>query len=374
MSFTVDRGELADAVAWTARHIPTRPSTPVLAGMLLEVTENRWLKLSGFDYGVSAEAKLPLHVAEPGMCLVSGRLLADITRALPDHPVTFTLDGAKTVVTCGSTRFALRTMPVEDYPALPRLPQHIGRADGEVFATAIAQVVAAAARDYTLPMLTGVRMEIEDKVITLAATDRYRLAVREFTWEPAVPGIHAGATIPARALADVARHLATGRGVEVFLDPYADTPSLVGFSSGRRLSTIRLIADDFPRFRSLLPTEFSARADVATSAFAEAIKRVALVAERDTPVRLTFRAGEVVLEAGSGDEAQAVEVLPVDFEGDEFTIAFNHQYLLDGLAVLDSDVARLQFTAPTKPAVITGQTGGDAADYQHLIMPIRLSS
>lgn len=88
MSFTVDRGELADAVAWTARHIPTRPSTPVLAGMLLEVTENRWLKLSGFDYGVSAEAKLPLHVAEPGMCLVSGRLLADITRALPDHPVT----------------------------------------------------------------------------------------------------------------------------------------------------------------------------------------------------------------------------------------------------------------------------------------------
>ena len=375
MLFRIDRDQLAEAVAWTARSLPTRPSMPVLAGMRLEVTDDHRLKLSGFDYEVSAEVTLDLETGEPGVVLVSGRLLAEITRALPAQPVNFTLDGAKAVVTCGSTRFTLLTMPVEDYPSLPVMPPAAGRVGSDVFASAVAQVAVAVGKDDTLPMLTGVRMEIEGDLITLAATDRYRLAVRELKWEPAQPGLQAVAMIPGRTLADIAKALGgTGAEVEIALSSGGTGEGMIGFSSAGRRTTTRLLDPEFPKYRSLLPTEFSARADVATSAFVEAVKRVALVAERNTPVRLTFRGGEVVLEAGSGDEAQAVEVLPVDFEGDEITIAFNHQYLLDALAVLDSDVARMQFTTPTKPAVITGQTGGDAADYQHLIMPIRLSS
>ena len=373
MRFQVNRNQLAQGVAWAARHLSTNPTKPILAGIRLEVTNDLQLKLSAFDYQTSAEATIPLDAGTPGVTLVSGRLLAEITKALPAQPVTFTLDGPKVVVTCGSTRFTLLTMPVEDYPSLPAMPPTAGRVGSDVFASAVAQVVVAAARDDTLPMLTGVRMEIDGDTIILAATDRYRLAVRELKWTSAQPDLQAVAVIPGRALFDLAKTI-TGAEVEIALSSGGTGEGMIGFSSAGRRTTVRLLDPDFPKFRQLFPTEFTATATIPTSAFAEAVKRVALVAERNTPVRLTFRAGEVVLEAGSGDEAQAVEVLPVDFDGDgEFTIAFNHQYLLDALAVLGSDVARMQFTAPTKPAIVTPGKDGGEADYRHLIMPIRLS-
>ncbi|GAA2891338.1 DNA polymerase III subunit beta [Streptosporangium fragile] len=380
MMFRVERDVLAEAVAWTARSLPARPSVPVLAGMRLEVTESGQLKLSGFDYEVSAEVTLELQTGEPGVVLVSGKLLAEITRALPAQPVDFVVEGAKAVVTCGSARFTLLTMPVEDYPSLPTMPPAAGRVGSDVFASAVGQVAVAAGKDDTLPMLTGVRMEIEGDTVTLAATDRYRLAVRELKWQPGQPDFSAIAMIPGKTLADAAKALGgTGAEVEIAMSAVGGTgEGMIGFSSsaGRRTTT-RLLDPEFPKYRSLLPTEFSARADLPTGAFVEAVKRVALVAERNTPVRLAFRGGEVVLEAGTGDEAQAVEVLPVEFEGDDINIAFNHQFLLEGLGAIDSDVARLQMTTSTKPAILTGGKAvedGGVPDYRYLIMPIRLSS
>jgi DNA polymerase III subunit beta len=377
--FRVDRDVLAEAVAWTARSLPARPSVPVLAGMRLEVTENGQLKLSGFDYEVSAEVTLELQTGEAGVVLVSGRLLAEITRALPAQPVDFVVEGAKAVVTCGSARFTLLTMPVEDYPSLPTMPPAAGRVGSDVFASAVGQVAVAAGKDDTLPMLTGVRVEIEGDTVTLAATDRYRLAVRELKWQPDQPDFSAIAMIPGKTLADTAKALGgTGAEVEIAMSSSGGTgEGMIGFSSAGRRTTTRLLDPEFPKYRSLLPTEFSARAELPTSAFVEAVKRVALVAERNTPVRLAFRGDEVVLEAGSGDEAQAVEVLPVDFEGDDINIAFNHQFLLEGLGAIDSDVARLQMTTSTKPAILTGgkpADDGGVPDYRYLIMPIRLSS
>ncbi|WP_433520007.1 DNA polymerase III subunit beta [Nonomuraea sp. CA-143628] len=379
MMFRIERDVLAEAVAWTARSLPARPSVPVLAGMRMEVTEDQQLKLSGFDYEVSAEVTLELHTGEAGVVLVSGKLLAEITRALPAQPVDFVVEGAKAVVTCGSARFTLLTMPVEDYPSLPAMPPAAGRVGSDVFAAAVGQVAVAAGRDDTLPMLTGVRMEIEGDTVTLAATDRYRLAVRELKWQPDQPDFAAIAMIPGKTLADSAKALgATGAEVEIALSSAGGTgEGMIGFSSAGRRTTTRLLDPEFPKYRSLLPTEFSARADLSTGTFVEAVKRVALVAERNTPVRLAFKSGEVVLEAGSGDEAQAVEVLPVDYEGEEMNIAFNHQFLLEGLGAIDSDVARLQMTTSTKPAILTGGKpvdDGGVPDYRYLIMPIRLSS
>ncbi|MER7127834.1 DNA polymerase III subunit beta [Streptosporangium saharense] len=380
MMFRIERDALAEAVAWTARSLPARPSVPVLAGMRLEVTDGGQLKLSGFDYEVSAEVTLEPQSGEAGVVLVSGKLLAEITRALPAQPVDFVVEGAKAVVTCGSARFTLLTMPVEDYPSLPTMPPAAGRVGSDVFASAVAQVAVAAGKDDTLPMLTGVRMEIEGDTVTLAATDRYRLAVRELKWQPGQPDFSAVAMIPGRTLADAAKALgSTGAEVEIAMSSVGGTgEGMIGFSSsaGRRTTT-RLLDPEFPKYRSLLPTEFSARAELSTGVFVEAVKRVALVAERNTPVRLAFRDGEVVLEAGSGDEAQAVEVLPVDFEGDDINIAFNHQFLLEGLGAIDSDVARLQMTTSTKPAILTGGKPVEekaVPDYRYLIMPIRLSS
>ncbi|HTI24933.1 MAG TPA: DNA polymerase III subunit beta, partial [Kutzneria sp.] len=190
MKIRVERDGLADAVAWVARSLPSRPPVPVLGGVLLDAGSDEGdtgdaLTVSGFDYEVSAQVGVPATIAAGGKTLVSGRLLADITKALPNHPVEIAVDGARVSITCGSAKFSLPTMPVEDYPALPEMPQRAGALAGEVFAEAVAQVAIAAGKDDTLPMLTGVRVEFNGGKLTLVATDRFRLAMREFDWEPA---------------------------------------------------------------------------------------------------------------------------------------------------------------------------------------------
>ena len=375
MRFRVERDVLAEAVAWTARSLPVRPPVAVLAGLLLEAGETG-LALSGFDYEVSARSAVSAEVAEEGRVLVSGRLLADICKSLPARPVELATDGTKVVVTCGSARFTLLTMPVEDYPSLPDLPERTGTVPADVFAHAVAQVAVAAGRDDTLPILTGIRIELDGDTVTMAATDRYRLAVREFSWKPEHPGASATALVPAKTLADAAKSL-SGE-VELALAAGPAGEGLVGLASGGRRTTSRLLEGDFPKYRSLLPSESSSYATVETASFIEAVRRVALVAERNTPVRLSFAAGELVLEAGSGDEAQASEALEARLDGADIAIAFNPTYLLDGLGALATSHARLAFTTPTKPAVITGAgpdgaPDGSGPEYRHLLMPVRLS-
>ncbi len=382
MKFRVERDVLADAVAWTARSLPTRPSVPVLAGLLLE-TGSQGLVLSSFDYEVSARVEARAEVADEGKALVSGRLLAEIARSLPNQPVDMATDGSKVVLTCGTARFSLATLPVDEYPALPELPPVAGTVKGEMFATAVNQAAVAAGRDDTLPLLTGVRMEIDNDKVTLAATDRYRLAVREFIWHPEQPDLSAVALVPARTLAETAKALASEGDVTIALGSAGSGDGLMGFEASGRRTTTRLLDGEFVKYRSLLPTETNVAATLDRGAFVEAVKRVSLVAERNTPVRLAFTEGEVVLEAGSGDDAQASEGLPAVLVGDDISIAFNPTFLLDGVTALDAPKVRLYFTAPTKPAVLTGASDDGAAEeelttppdaeYRYLIMPVRLS-
>ncbi|GAB2838358.1 DNA polymerase III subunit beta [Actinoallomurus bryophytorum] len=375
MKFRIDRDVLADAVAWTARTLPVRPPVPVLAGMLIEAGET--LKLSSFDYEVSAQMTMDIDADEPGTALVSGRLLAEISRSLPAQPVEITTDGAKVTLKCGTAKFTLLTMPVEDYPSLPAMPPAAGMVGSDEFAAAVAQVAIAAGRDDTLPMLTGVRLEIEGETVTLASTDRYRLAVRQLRWKPEQPDFSAVALVPAKTLSDTAKALTSGAEVSIALAAggSGSGEGMIGFDGGGRRTTTRLLDAEFVKYQSLWPKETSAVAEIETGPFAEAVKRVGLVAEKNTPVRLSFRQGEVVLEAGSGDDAQAVEVLGASLEGQDIDVAFNPHFLLDGLSAIGSDVARLAMTTSTKPAVMTGKPANDEdPDYRYLIMPIRLSS
>jgi DNA polymerase-3 subunit beta len=373
----VERDVLADAVAWTARALPARPPVPVLAGIRLQAAAD--LTLSSFDYDVSAQARVPVEAEEEGEALVSGRLLAEITRSLPARPVEITTDGARATLTCGSATFTLLTMPTEDYPSLPEMPPPAGSIGSDAFASAVSQSATAAGRDDTLPALTGVRIEIAGETLTLVSTDRYRLAVRELRWTPARPDLSAAVLVPARALADTARALTAGAEVSIALalpgEEGGTGEGMIGFEGGGRRTTTRLLGGDFPRYESLLPKQVNAVAELATAPFSEAVKRVALVAERNTAVRLSFSAGQLVLEAGTGDEAQAEEVIDASFEGDDIQIAFNPQYLLDGLTALDSDIARISFTESGKPALITGKPATDEQpDFRYLLMPIRLGS
>ncbi|WP_326704784.1 DNA polymerase III subunit beta [Streptomyces cyaneofuscatus] len=375
MKIRVERDVLAEAVAWVARSLPARPPAPVLAGLLLKA-EDGAISFSSFDYEVSAKVSVDAEVDEDGTVLVSGRLLADICRALPNRPVEISTDGVRATVVCGSSRFTLHTLPVEEYPALPQMPTATGTVPGEVFASAAAQVAIAAGRDDTLPVLTGVRIEIEGDTVTLASTDRYRFAVREFLWKPEDPEASAVALVPAKTLLDTAKALTSGDTVTLALSGSGAGEGLIGFEGAGRTTTTRLLEGDLPKYRTLFPTEFNSVAVIETAPFVEAVKRVALVAERNTPVRLSFEQGVLILEAGSSDDAQAVERVDAVLEGDDISIAFNPTFLLDGLSAIDSPVAQLSFTTSTKPALLSGRPAVDAeADdaYKYLIMPVRLS-
>lgn len=385
LKFRLTREDFADAVAWVARNLPSRPTVPVLAGVLLTGSEDG-LTISGFDYEVSTEVQIPAEIASPGSALVSGRLLSDIVRSLPAKPVDVSVEGTRVSLTCGSARFSLPTMAVEDYPTLPGLPDETGVVSSALFAEAIGQVAVAAGRDDTLPMLTGIRVEISGEKVVLAATDRFRLAVRELTWATDSAGVEAAILVPAKTLAEAAKAGADGDDVHLSLGSGATVgkEGLLGIRSKGKRSTTRLLDAEFPKFRQLLPSEHTAVATIGVAELTEAIKRVALVADRGAQVRMEFADDALRLSAGADDVGRAEEDLPVEFSGEPLTIAFNPTYLTDGLGSLHADRVAFGFTTPSRPAVLrpageddggaggTGPFPSASTDYVYLLMPVRL--
>ncbi|MGH3874669.1 MAG: DNA polymerase III subunit beta [Pseudonocardiaceae bacterium] len=395
MEFELERDAFADAVAWTARGLPSRPVVPVTAGMVLEVTDGT-LIVSGFDFEVLNRIELPVTDKSAGRVLVSGRLLAEIARALPPKDVRVSVEGNRLAVRCGSARFNLPLMHIEDYPVVPELPATSGAVRGDVFATAVSQVTAAASRDETLPMLTGVRMEVGAEALTFAATDRYRLAERRIPWTPAVlpesgstdpldpsstdpPGPSPALIIAAKTLAEAAKSLGSASEVLLSMGNAGDA-GFLGFSAGGRQTLTRLLDGEFVKFASLWPTEVTTTVEVEVGLLVAALKRVSLVAQRFAPVRLAFAESSVQLSAEADDESSAEEELEVGVSGEPLTIGFNAGYLLDGLAGLTTERAILSFTAPGRPGVITPVTGLDAGQadddgggsYRYLVMSMRL--
>ncbi|MDR4534915.1 DNA polymerase III subunit beta [Glutamicibacter sp. PS] len=371
MKFSVEKDVLADAVSWTAKSLAQRPPSPVLAGILI-TTHNGVVQLEGFDYEISSHIEFPADIAEQGSILVSGKLLAEITRSLPNSAVTLETEGAKVFLSCGRSRFNLATMPVDEYPSLPSLPEVSGRVDGQVFAEAVSQVIVAASKDDTLPVLTGIKVEIENDLITFLATDRYRLAMRELHWTPNNPEISTSFLIKAKTLNDVAKSLSSAGDLEIAISQNGE---LVGFQSANRRTTSLLVNGDYPKIRSLFPESTPIHATVRTSELIEAVRRVSVVAERNTPVRLAFVDGQVTLDAGTGDDAQAEESIVAALRGEDITVAFNPTYLSEGLGTFNTDYVRFSFTSAPKPAMLTGQKQideDDQSEYRYLVMPVRL--
>ncbi len=382
----LDQHAFAEAIAWAARTLPARPTDPVLACVRITAEDNV-LRIAAFDGEVSAQVEIGGEVSGAGTVLVSGRLLSEITRLLPAKPVDLACDGTRLVLTCGSARFALPMMPAEVYPDLPVPPQETGVLSVEVFAEAVGQVAVAAGRDDMMTMLSGIRVEISGEKVVLVATDRFRLAVRELVWAPEVPDVTAEVSVPAKALAEAARTLVPGSQVHLALGDgsAAESHRILGLRSGSRRSTYRLLDTEFPKYRQLLPVEYSAMATLAVGDLAEAIKRVALVAARGVQQVIMEFTGDGALHlsaAGGDDGGQADEYLPVEFIGEPLTVSFNAGYVIDGLAALHSEKVTFGFTSPIRPAVLRPAADDAAAgpgpfaagptDYLYLLMPVRI--
>jgi DNA polymerase III subunit beta len=382
----LERDVLAEAVQWAARSLPVRPSVPILAGLLVRA-DAEGVTFSSFDYETSARIQVAGEVTDEGEALVSGRLLADISRSLPAKPVEISADESRMELVCGSARFTLQTLPVNDYPSLPKMPQSTGTVRSDAFAQAVSQVVVAAGRDELLPVFTGVRVEIEGDLISLLATDRYRMALKELPWNPAATQISATALVPAKVLADTARSMVAGDDITLSLATSGSGDGIIGFeghgSHGERETTTRLLDGEFPKVRHIMNTPATMTVRLNTADLIAAAKRVALVAERNTSLRMLVGDGMITLEAATGDQAQASEAIEATVEqpggGEPVLTAagFNPTYLLDALGAFDTPYVNVAFTGPSKPCQLTGLTeldGEPRTDYRHVIMLMRLPS
>jgi DNA polymerase-3 subunit beta len=375
MKFTIEQNKLVDVVNWVSRSLSTRPIQTALLGIVIDADANK-VVLSGSDLETASRASTDADVTTPGKVLVPGKLLADISRSLPNKPVTIQLDGTRVLVNAGSAKFTLPVLPIQEYPNLPEMPETLGTIDAELFNQAVAQVSTAAGKDDSLPSLTGVHVEVTGENITMAATDRYRLAVRELSFNPARPNTEAVALIRARTLHDAAKTLSTAKNVNIALAPASSNDRLAGFQTDSKSTTTRLLDGTFPPYRHLLPQESLTTTVIEVAPFLEAVRRVALVTDKTIPLKLTFTGNSVTLEAGGGDEAQANEVFDINKTGEDLSIAFNPNYLLDGLHAISAPYAQISFNTASKAAILMGKPSLDAPavdNFKYLLMPTKFA-
>lgn len=377
MKFQVNRDVFSEAVSFAVKLLPQRTTLPILSGVLIE-TNDGGLSLSSFDYEISARTEIVADVDETGRILVSGRLLADIASRLPNAPVLFATEGNHIIVTCGSAHFTLLSMPVEEYPTLPQISAQSGLVPGEDFANAVAQVAVAASRDDVTPVITGVQLEVSENTLTLVATDRYRVAVREIDWDSGdnLAAEPVTALVPARTLQEIGKTFGHSATISVAITN-TDDRELIAFHSDKKTVTSLLIKGNFPPVKRLFPQTVDNFAVMNTTELIEAVRRVSLVLEREAALRFTFTIDGVTLEAIGSEQAQASETVDVHLSGADTVVSLKPAFLLDGLSAVHSEFVRIAFTKtenPNKPGpvLITSQSSKDqsgADNYRYLLQP-----
>ena len=378
MRFHVNRDVFSEAVSFVVKLLPQRNPQPILAGVLIEASD-AGLSLAAFDYEASARTTIEATVDEPGTILVHGRLLSEIASRLPNAPIQIEVDDdGGIVLTCGSARFTLSSMPVQEYPAIPEVSGDSGLVPGEDFATAIAQVAFAASRDDVTPVLTGVQLEVSGTKLSLVATDRYRVALREIPWDGGTTASDESTTalVPARTLQEVGKTFAHGGDISIAFSGAGDR-EIIAFTAGNKTVTSLLIKGNFPPVRRLFPEQTEHHAVVNTADLTEAVRRVSLVLDRSAPLRFTFTTDSVSMDASGTEQARATESVDAHLIGEDVTLGLNPQYLLESLAAVRSEFARITFTSSENanklsPVLVTPQTSVDKAgtdSFKYLLQP-----
>jgi DNA polymerase-3 subunit beta len=376
--FHVNRDVFSEAVSFVVKLLPQRNPQPILAGVLIEATD-AGLSLAAFDYEASARTTIEATVDDPGTILVHGRLLAEIASRLPNAPIQVEVDDdGGVVLTCGSARFTLASMPVQEYPAIPEVTGDSGLVPADDFATAISQVAFAASRDDVTPVLTGVQLEVNGTSLSLVATDRYRVALREIPWDGGTAGSDepTAALVPARTLTEVGKTFAHGGDISIAFSGSGDR-EIIAFTAGNKTVTSLLIKGNFPPVRRLFPDQTEHHAVANTADLTEAVRRVSLVLDRAAPLRFTFTADGVSMDASGTEQARASESVDATLVGDEVTLGLNPQYLLESLAAVRSEFVRITFTSSENanklsPVLVTPQTSVDKAgaeSFKYLLQP-----
>ena len=360
----VSRDELAAKLSVVSRAVSTRTTVLVLGGVQLQAAGGQ-LQLAATDMELSLRATLDARVSDEGTVVVPGRLLLDIARSLPEAEVTLEHrpEEAVVVVSSGSATYRLHTYSAEDFPRLPEIDSlTLHAVDGDALVETVARVGRSASRDESRPVLTGILVRFEPTKIVMAATDSYRLAVKETSVAGPLPELEA--IIPARALQELSRIVAGADEVQLGLHE-----NHVVFGADGIWLTTRRIDGQFPNYRQLLPEQFEHELTLPREELLEVVRRVSLMAQRNSPLRLRFAEGELTVSAITQDVGEAREALPAPYAADPLEIGFNAEFLRSGLESIDSESLRFKLISPLRPAVLEG----DSDDYVYLIMPIRLA-
>jgi DNA polymerase-3 subunit beta len=361
------KDELAAKLQLAGRGVSTRTSVQILAGIMLRAAGGR-LHLSATDMEISLRVSFEAQVEEEGAVVVPGRLLVDIVRLLPSGEVTLEHRPEEGVVrlTCGSATYALHTYGPEDFPRLPEVdPESAFTVDRTAFLDTVTRVSRSASRDESRPVLTGVLVRFEGGKVVMAATDSYRLSVKETELEEA-PGQELEAIVPARALGELVR---IGQSSESATLDIGVQENQIVFSVDGVWLTARRIDGQFPNYRQLLPEQFEAEVQLPREELLDVVRRTGLLAQRKSPLRLRFEEGELTVSAQTQDVGEARESLPVSYSGDTLEIGFNAEFLRDGLESVTDETVRLKLISPLRPGLIHGESD----DFLYLIMPIRLA-
>ncbi len=375
MKFQVNKDVLSDALSFAVKLLPVRTSLPLLSGVLIEASAEG-VKFSTFDYETSAQTSVTATVDQPGRVLVLGRLLNEIAGRLPAAPVSFELVDNKVVLSCGSVTFSLQCMPVEEYPTVPQVEGVTGQVPGEEFAAAISQVVVAASREDSMPVIIGVQLEISGTTLSMMATDRYRVAIKDVPWDSGNQPVEHTALVPARTMQEIGKTFGSAATISITLAT-KDDREVIAFHADDKTVTSLLIKGTFPPVRRLFPEVVENFAVVNTAELIEATRRVKLVVEREAALKYTFRDNSITLEAIGGEQAHASETIAAAITGLELTVSLKPDLLLDGLNAVHSEFTRLGFNSgdnPSKPGpvLITGHTSkGENSDpaYRYLLQP-----
>jgi len=364
MRITCSRDELAHGLGVVVRAMSSRSAVQILSGILLDA-EGDELRLAATDMEVSLRTVVPASVGEGGSVVVPGRLLVDLVRLLPENEVAVEhrLEENTLQITSGQAEYRLRTYAVEDFPRLPETGSaELHSVEAAPLLETIGRVGRAASRDESRPVLTGILVRFEQGKLVMAATDSYRLSVKETPLETDVPELEA--IVPARAL-DELRRVASG-AERIQLGVHENQ---VVFGVGDVWLTTRRIDGQFPNYRTLIPEAFEHEVTMPREELLEVVRRTAVMAQRNAPLRLRFAEGELTVSSQTQDVGESRETLPVPFAGEPLEIGFNPEFLRDGIESVTGDSLVLRLINPLRPGLIQG-TG---RDFSYLIMPIRLA-
>jgi DNA polymerase-3 subunit beta len=378
LKFQVNKDVLHDAVAFAARLVPAKSPLPILNGILIEADANA-VRVSVFDYEVSARAEIVAKVETSGSILVSGRLLNDIVSKLPNAPVEISTDGSKVLVSCGSSKFNLMTMDVANYPTLPEIPEITATVPAENFTTAINQVSVASGKDEALAWLTGVLIEIEKDSVSMLATDRYRLAMVELKGNVTAGAEGTVALVKARTLQEVAKNFGNQGEITISISKSGDR-EMIAFKANNRAVTSNLVKGTFPDIKPFFPKEVDHFSIISKQELIESTRRVGVVLDTPVAIKYEFNEDEVVLEAAAADAAlgQASESIPAELTGAATVSHLKPQFLIEGLSGVHTEFVRIAFTKnpndPNRlgPVLITGHGSKETSDkdsYRYLLQP-----